>query len=504
MDRGVLSLLAFAASGTVLCACFSSSSSTEDRVTDASVRDGTRGASDAPATRDATSEPGDGGSVDDAELDTRLTRRRFFDARREAMCEYQTRCAAEDLRRDICSPVALDHWEILEARAAIEGRVIYDSAAARRCLDAIREATESCRSQLVGRLRGEPDMTGITEACGAVFVGTLSEGEECVPGSGDCAGDLHCRMRDAFSWVCRPTPVYGVGVGGRCLTEVDCSAEDGLTCRDGVCTPSAGLGEACDDDAGDRCQPDLDCIDGICHERLGEGELCDGPARCSGDLLCHAGRCIVGGGVGDDCEDTPCDPDLYCLAAHDGVMCRNDEGREGDICIAWERSLGSSCMHGLVCDDITWLGGSPDRLGAGLCRVGAPRWHSCGPASPCARGLSCIDGTCRTARAPGGECDTDAVCPLDHRCERGRCRPLPGPGDACDEGTGCVKGRCVDGVCCLVARDRSCTQSPRGAQYDECNGTCGADGRCFEETPICTECGTCWPTVDRCVPTCSG
>ena len=50
-----------------------------------------------------------------------------------------------------------------------------------------------------------------------------------------------------------------------------------------------------------------------------------------------------------------------------------------------------------------------------------------------------------------------------------------GPGDACD--SECIKGRCENGVCYLVASGAGCSEDERGTEWDECDGICwGIDG----------------------------
>src|SRR5262249_15686610 len=118
--------------------------------------------------------------------------------------------------------------------------------------------------------------------------------------------------------------------------------------------------------------------------------------------------------------------------------------------------------------------------GQGACR--APGVQNCWP-------YRCSNNECATS------CKKDDDCQPGHACVNGSCGLKP-QGQTCMDGTECVSGFCVDGVCCADACDGACRScalpssmgrcasvpaggaDPRGTCMDKGGASCDTDGAC--------------------------
>jgi len=281
----------------------------------------------------------------------------------------------------------------------------------------------------------------------------------------DCAGGL-CIRDPAGSDPRDACPGAATcGMDGQCKLPLgaDCSA-DPMSCASGTCvdsvccaSPCSGLCERCDAtgacvgvDAGPdaACNGVFECAgQGQC--KIADGQPCSFPAMCASNV-CLGGRCCAeacaGGqwcpGAGGACVDitsTPCSATTDCPS---GYFC---DGMPGHC--AERRSPGATCS-----------GTASDECLMGLCSDGVCCDRPC--TQPCE---DCASGMCMKDMAgtdPREACPGVAVCGADGQCKL----PL---GEACGtDGSLCLSGICVDGVCC----------------GDPCSATCmacGASGMCM-------------------------
>jgi hypothetical protein len=293
-------------------------------------------------------------------------------------------------------------WSALRAAVAA-GRIRYDEAAARRCVE--REAA-SC---IVNRRQGH--------VCHEAFVGTLPVGASCVRGE-ECAGSAWCDYNadGPNAAPCR----------GRCTPR----GLPGSSCYfDRQCDP-ANSGEArCDAQSGDTMGTCVDVRWATFVPR--EGEPC-GEFRTSDTLLSR----------------TPCQAGLYC--------------REGS-CIT-TRALGESCSPGSPCAEglSCLLTGNGEARACGRLvrrnRAGEP----CGPETNsfgfCSEefNLECVAGACRPAGdgTAGSRCldnqfsqlAINGNCNAGLYCDRTSQTCLPrraAEGDPCQQSGECLSLSCV-------------------------------------------------------------
>jgi hypothetical protein len=187
--------------------------------------------------------------------------------------------------------------------------VVYDAAAAGRCLGAVRSALQSCTNF-------DDDTTGV--ACAYIFVGSVPLGGACQKDSecadhGGCGVDpnvpdgtgqvcvalpseqKHAKAGDACSGSCAQlndgsvecegrAPTAGGSTGGGSAAG-SCFSADGLFCNSTtqVCTALAPIGQPCED-AG--CVAGAFCSLGKCQAQLDSGPCTGGSDACSDKSYC--------------------------------------------------------------------------------------------------------------------------------------------------------------------------------------------------------------------------
>ncbi len=189
------------------------------------------------------------------------------------------------------------------------------------------------------------------------------------------------------------------------------------------------------------CAQGLFCLDSVCVDPCAKaklGESCrDFFGDCEDGLFCDfdSGLCAQPAGLGEDCEDSPCDEGLKCVFGEFDAppLCKAPVGA-GQPC-----SGGDECAEGLGCDFDT-----------GTCEPLPGAGESCN-FSDCAGDLFCNydpdtgEGTCGPLPKIGepcqGPCEEGATCPFDTQV----CVALPGTGQPCLEFS-CAKGSECDGA----------------------------------------------------------
>jgi hypothetical protein len=304
---------------------------------------------------------------------------------------------------------------------------------------------------------GGADRTG-EEAPGNLRVVSGALGSQCAIDSGCDSG--HCvagRCCDtACDGVCQACSEAGI-----CNSSpADDQRCDVLTCATPATTcaqfPAAQATNRC---AGPglcktACDPVTVATDALCEEVApGITGQCDAQgncvdprsvpgAACESDISCGPGTTCVDGvcckeACNAACES--CSATGDCVADAPGGSCGDDLQCFGrGLCLA---PVGSSCQADTDC-------------GSANCELAVGGGNAC-CVEPCANGLLCNgDGECVSA-------DSDLGVP-------------------CTDDTGCIGGRCFDGVCC----DSEC-----GGACERCNAP-GQTGRCSAEAagtqdPLC-------------------
>ena len=282
-------------------------------------------------------------------------------------------------------------------KAAIAaGKVTYDGAKMRACLDAYPQLACDYSNESV-----------VESACSNIWGGTAAVGDAC-NSSFECAS---------------------TGVTSICKSSTS-------TCP-GVCTARAGVGEACP--GTDDCLENLAC-DTTVH-------LCKVPLK-SGDAC---GSSNPNGGV--------CGGMTRCLQMPSGqFQCGNlfatGKGQQGDICDSM-----MNCVAGLACTATSELadGGTnpisrcemPASSG-GVCQYAA--------ANPCPDGQFCpialadvgtSTSHCTTQLEPDQACTGKYLyeCKGDARCYNGKCIARQRLGGTCISNADCYSSNCVNAVC---------------------------------------------------------
>ncbi len=498
----VLMVLVLCAGGTLLSGCWSSITPGDASLDSGAVEPGLEARI-----------PDAGPPVDSEVAEDPLTLEEFLAERRQLRCIHRVQCDIRDQRQEACHPDFRDDIALeFHVEAVRTGTMTFDEVAARSCLDAVAGAIPSCDSQTLHYLDAlflpDADRTGIEVPCNAVFRGAVGDGvgcrlDECedglvcMPTAGTSSADRYCRGPARSE------------AGGPCATPFDCGAraEDAhdYACDRGACRRLSSLGEPCDELDAHSCAGGLTCLTDVCVERLEEGESCHHEWNCLTPLRCVDSLCGIGRAEGEPCDhNSECSPGSECRGEPGPKTCQTNDGNEvGDLCYATDRLLGSTCRDDLRCSLDSWDTSTLIVIGSGVCEAGLATGGACDADISCARGTVCAAGRCTRAVVPGGACELHDECPLFHHCDGGLCRPLPRPGEACREDSGCIKGRCQGGMCCLLPDGAACATDFVGRGLGECNSYCMDRGYCHAPSVSCDGCGGCWPDYDTCVPTCA-
>jgi len=313
-----------------------------------------------------------------------------------------------------------------QLEVAIEaGTIVYDGAAARRCLTYLQS---SCGAFGAGDAPG---------SCAEAFVGTVAIGGACYRGE-ECEGDGYCATDIGMCpGACAPRDALGT----QCLGQRECTREGvegtpdcyftgtSSRCVDRRTLPDAAVGQPCGElslegnvlsfaacVAGSWCEIAEGVERGICRAPVAAGEPCTRDVRCAGDLVCTGDSCqaiAVRRVAGETCGEAAlaiCNP-LDGLACVAGMCEQTSDGSAGSDCGG--ELGGLVCDVGLICDRATQQ-----------CAERGPNGASCTTNS------ECVSGGCNELAGPG-------VC-AERVCDNtgGGSNPTPGPAGGPSGGSG--------------------------------------------------------------------
>ncbi len=282
-------------------------------------------------------------------------------------------------------------------QAAVDAkRVKYDGTKVEACIAELE--ARSCDALL------ERD----SEACGAVLVGTIADGEDCSQNE-ECEGDAYCSFDVSCPGTCSPLET----TGGACRADSNCAS--GLVCSETTerCVTPAGPGDLCGG-AEPECEPGYFC------------KGADNDAGTSGN--CRGHDEVFAAGAGDACDilqNDFCDSDLSC-------------------------AIDAVTLQGAIEASCTAQVGSGD-----ACKIAIP--DMCPPDEYCDVPKSMplmLEGTCTPRPQVGEPCgfatpfdETGSICEAYARCDGGNCRALATLGESCETGDVCLSGHCEGGGC---------------------------------------------------------
>ncbi len=289
---------------------------------------------------------------------------------------------------------------------------------ATQCLDPGDCSTRACTSNacvITPKPEGQSCGTSGGVCDGAGKCVGCTKATDC-PDPGDCQHPLcssnTCTVApDPKDQACSSGVCDGAGTCVVCNTAAQCPAGD--ACNDPKCT--SNVCSLAPKPAGTTCPTGVCNASGVCVQCIAASG-CTDPGECK-SAVCNNGTC---GTVNDD-KTTSCGTGWYCNGAGTCVEC----------------NASSQCLGGTTC--------LPKVCGTN---------NTCGDGSPATKGTAC--GT-----TPGAQqCDGAGTCKLVN-------------GQACNDGTKCLSGNCVDGVCCDSACGGLCEACSAAGKLQGTDGTCG-------------------------------
>lgn len=270
----------------------------------------------------------------------------------KASCEQYARCGQMP-NAAICDAVQGDTPDTLQLLTdAVMGRVTYDEAGARMCVEAIR--ARNC-DDLQATRKKEAD------ACARMFVGTVPEGGACLYNA-ECAGGGSCNTSMCMGGgacclgVCEKKPA-AVALGGDCTTNpcVETAYCD-MSAMPFTCKARKDNGEACD--AQGQCKEGQRCdVAGslpTCYLLSDRGKACNPALEAGGciryDDYCHPDqrKCVALPGDGQACTTKDeCMRYAYC---DDTKTCRKRPVK-GEACSDTIKCLGTLSCNNMICEE---------------------------------------------------------------------------------------------------------------------------------------------------------
>lgn len=249
------------------------------------------------------------------------------------------------------------------AVALASGRVHFDPAKAKECLDATAALT--CDA-----LAYDP----VPATCTAVFIGNVGTG-------GACYHDMDCVSTacDTSGPTCPGKCVAVAAVGADCDIAVPCAQTGAVNCINGKCVGPVDEGGACGSSGG-ACRAPLVCTNGTCVQRPAPGAL---GARCDD----YVSRCAAG---------------LYCPYHSSNTPVCTAVVPLGGACSDFDDDYGGGsgeCTPGLVCKGLV-ANSAGKAIVAGSCQPRAGVGETCAIStssltlSGCYNALSCPSGVC--------------------------------------------------------------------------------------------------------------
>jgi hypothetical protein len=262
-----------------------------------------------------------------------------------ARCEFLVRCGFA-VDQATCLDYYLDYGLLQLVADVGWGRVGYDAAAARACVDAQR--AQSCDVL-------QADSEALTATCEAVFGATVPESGECFL-SAECAGELYCDFSACMGNTCCAgvcaVPPARAPIGADCSMAL---CDKGLYCEQTdtgqACAPQVDNGAPCDSQ--DACKDGARCdlgASGDCYILSREGAPCN-PTLAAGGCLsatnwCDPAQsiCVRLPGAGQPCAGSNglCLPYAFC----NGSTCEH-RPRDGEPCV----DGGPACLSNEWCPD---------------------------------------------------------------------------------------------------------------------------------------------------------
>jgi hypothetical protein len=251
--------------------------------------------------------------------DAPFTLETFASEAADTMCAALVKCsctdasALEDCKIAYRELTTLTYSQVLFRQPGVK----LDPAAARECLNEMRNAVDGCPSPTWGESgnvtsQGIPFLQYLSgETCSKVFVGSQTEGEHCTDTS-TCVKGTWC---DQATMTC---VVQGAIAGSTCSgrsQDRDVACKEGLYCTDGhVCAPLPGSEENC---LGLPCQEGLSCVyaDATykCKAPHALDEECGDGAGCMVGAFCDESTSTCKAYLADGAT---CDSSVQCLHAY--------------------------------------------------------------------------------------------------------------------------------------------------------------------------------------------
>jgi hypothetical protein len=339
------------------------------------------------------------------------------------------------------------------------------------------------------------------------------------------------KPRDATA--CKAADASTCGFDGVCDGAGACRRHvAGTICQPGTCAGDAVVGAFACDGAG-RCKPgptiicapySCDPTRGACYETCTQSSQCVSGQQCVG---ASCGKKMKGAtcAANVDCASGFCADNVCCNVACQGgcVSC----GLPGRLGTCWPTDQGAPDPRGACKDQgATSCGTTGTCDGFGGCEKYAAETQCIAPTCTGTRrntpGTCDGSGTCRPQGVQncspflcvGGactvNCQSDADCESGHACVNHVCG-LMNLGQPCADGTTCLSGQCIEGVCCDSACDGACRSCALSSSMGHCTSlavgavdtkgvcgdqgatTCGTNGRCdgsggcqkYKESTVC-------------------
>lgn len=323
----------------------------------------------------------------------------------KALCARYFKCGAVK-DEAACLRQSTDGLQLSTYEAQISaGKIIYDGAAARRCLDAFK----------VGEcLTFSFDEYGSGD-CDQVYTGQVKGGESCAS-TVECVKEDYCALTLTGS-MCSGTCTLRVAEGGTADSSAQCAKD--LVLYQGKCVaklaegaPCANTLPACDSSKGLYCNGELRCA-----KPQDVGQSCDMNSRCGPFYTCIAGQCAKALDVDASCAGpansvggTLCKIDLYCES---GAKVCKAPGGQGATCTS-----DSACNDPFVCSKAVLAA-------SGTCQPRATENQSCAE-TDCDSATYCalLTNVCTKRIAVGQPCGLGQQCVANSFCSGGTCKSL--------------------------------------------------------------------------------
>jgi hypothetical protein len=212
-------------------------------------------------------------------------------------------------------------------------------------------------------------------------------------------------------------------------------------------------------------------------------------AQCEEGLLEGFGSDACKSEPGSLPNGSPCGDSSQCAGGHCNKIATTDGGltTSGPCGVCETGPSASTCGDAGPC--ITTQRCQYDPSVGYACVTPVPQGAACGPAIPCAAGLTCKDNVCAPRSVAGGPCTGSGDCVSSTSCIDMTCQTptLVGPGETCDP----PRSRCSGGSDCVLSTSdagttRTCVaRAADGAPCDNSTGPrCTSPARCTDG--ICT------------------